>query len=543
MKIANTLSDRQMLLSLMGLALLLCLPMIIFDREPGNDVAAVYAPMIRELAAGNWEFGFNAERPPIFTLVGGIFGALGFDGFTAAKLASSLFFCLTLLPLYHLVDQLFNRRTAVVAGVMFVFCSYLLRYAGTGTRTTAKTFFLTLTVVALVGFFRKRSWQYALLGGAAAAGLLLTRNEGIGLAPLALLLLAAPAIRPSPDQGRAGVLTKAAAATVLFLVLVSPWLAYEYRCTGYLVTDSAQIKQFKFIKHRFFTPSNSPHGQAANSVIPIPTADRRQFDLRRIFVGGIKGLYPYYLIFVLPVLVWRVKRRQWNRFDSFLLAWIIGHTVIMLALTGIAGYPRRRYVLPVIPLMLGWGAAGVIASYRFLKRKFPRRGERIAHLVITVALLFFVWDGTMKARPSWRLRKRRYSQAVRETAAWLRENGRGRVLEKHRPLDKQFTKMYHNGRLPVVCSAEPQITYFAESDLTCPKGLGLLSVKQFSQFCARNRVNFIVVERRLLEQCPELASLETLPPEFSLEYSKWRHLERPIWLLGYGPSLKAAPSP
>ena len=561
MKLPKTLTERQTLLALMGLAFLICLPMVLLNDLPGRDVSYLYAPMIREFAAGNWEHAFYHRLPPLFPVVGGLIAVLGFTAFTAAKIASTLFFCLTLLPLYYLHKLVWDRRVATVACLMFVFCSRLLQYAGLGHRCTAKTFFLALTAFALAAFIRDHSWRNTLFCAVSAAGLTLVRSEGIILAVLVLGLLAGTVLWPGKEKkGKFAALLRPAAAGIFFLVVISPWLAYEYRQTGYLVTDSREIHIYEEVK-QFFFHSNAVQ---SNDVLPPATvletraisrplgADnttteplRQAIDWKSTFEEGIKGLFPLYLVFVIPVLVWRFRQRKWTRWESYLLAWLLGHNILfwgLVLLMRMNGVLRQRHLIAATPLMFGWGALGLIACYRFLVRKFPRRGCALASTLISLAICSLVWRGTKKARPLVNPEKRQEAKAVSDTARWLREIGRQRVPERH-PRLKSSLPVYHNGRLPILCSAVPAVTFLSGSDGICPSVRVDMSIEQLQTFCAEYRVNFVVVDRAMLKVCPNLVDPKNLPADFSIQYAKWHRIRRPVWLIGYTPNLRPERSP
>ena len=65
-------SDVMKLSGLILLALLLCLPMILFDNHPKKDASMYYLPMIRQFAAGNWDHAYYPMVPPLLPTVGGL---------------------------------------------------------------------------------------------------------------------------------------------------------------------------------------------------------------------------------------------------------------------------------------------------------------------------------------------------------------------------------------------------------------------------------------------------------------------------------------
>ncbi|MFO7821127.1 MAG: glycosyltransferase family 39 protein, partial [Lentisphaeria bacterium] len=101
------------------------------------------------------------------------------DAYTAGKLLAILFFALTVFPLYALIKNVFSTKTAVIACMLFVLCSRIMRYAGDGLLSTGKIFFLVSLAWVLYEIAVRPRWYKPLLLGGIAAGLSLIRAEGI----------------------------------------------------------------------------------------------------------------------------------------------------------------------------------------------------------------------------------------------------------------------------------------------------------------------------------------------------------------------------
>ncbi len=236
---------REMLFCLLlaVIAMLLCLPAVLLDKTPANDVASRYAPMVRELAAGNWDRVLLARVQPLMIIGAAALTALfGLDPYLALKIESALFFALTVFPLYFLYRRAFGMAVARWSIPGFILCSRILRYAGAGLRETGKIFFLILGLYGLICFVQNRSWRGALYIALGAAGLSLVRGEALIFAIMLLLgLLATDVVRHGQKaQCTIQFPRRAIAACTLWLLLMAPWMAYQYRVTGYPVTDFRQ---------------------------------------------------------------------------------------------------------------------------------------------------------------------------------------------------------------------------------------------------------------------------------------------------------------
>jgi len=241
---ARARRDLQVCLCFFALAFGLCMPMIVLDKLPPHDVSERYAPMVRELAAGNWQAAFMPRIQPLLVLLSAPWARLGFHPFTALKLTSVLLFAAGVFPLYHLSRRVFDRNVASWTVMAYVFCAKLMQYAGDGLRETGKTTFLLLALAGLMAFFRgERRFRQALQIGAGAAFLALIRGETLvySLAALAALLLMDSSVREHQQARRRWRFPRyAATAIAVFMLLISPWVFYICQATGYPVTDVRQ---------------------------------------------------------------------------------------------------------------------------------------------------------------------------------------------------------------------------------------------------------------------------------------------------------------
>ncbi len=226
----------------------LCVPMILGDRIPSHDAAGRYLPMIADFVAGNWRAAFHPRIQPLLTALAGCLATIGLPTFIAAKVVSSVFFAVTVFPLYAAVRRVFSRHYAFGAVALYLVCPRLLRIAGMGIRDSGRTFFLILGVWALLVFWQERRWSAALAAGVAAAGMTLARVEGAAAAAALMICLVAVSMRPHKQITKALALGRVVVGMVLGAVLIFPWLVYCTKATGYAVTGSQQIAVLRRIE-------------------------------------------------------------------------------------------------------------------------------------------------------------------------------------------------------------------------------------------------------------------------------------------------------
>jgi len=110
--------------------------------------------------------------------------------------------------------------------------------------------------------------------------------------------------------------------------------------------------------------------------------------LRSVFMG----FFPVFAVCAVIGAVWRICRREWTPGDSMLAVLLLGHALqVCLQILVCDGtlYVAPRYLLPAMPLELGWAIYGVLAFWNLLsspfRGKYPRlvRGLGILALILT----------------------------------------------------------------------------------------------------------------------------------------------------------------
>jgi hypothetical protein len=492
----------RLLAALMLLAVLLTLPAVILARDAGVDCSNWYAPMMRELAAGNWAGAFHPRIPPLFVISGVGLIFLGLSPFIAAKLASALWFAVGVLPVYGLQRQVFGHRVAALATLLYVLCTRLQRFAVEGIKDSAKTTLLVAMVWALLLVWQRPSWWR--IAGVAVSGALLALVWSGGSV---LLLLALGAVLWRDLRGRlvgrqAGWRWpwRTVAAGVLALTLLGPWLAYVRHATGLPLAEARHAE----VLRRLGVGMVVDRIQQTPAMPRDPT--RHQFSLAEVF----KGLYPPYLLLLLPVLFWRWRRRQLAGQEWALLGLIIAF-LILLQIS--VGWMSKRYVAAVLPLMLGWTAIALALSWQWLRERGWQRALTWGPIILFLAVL---WDGAKPIIPPDTAKRRNDLDSVYACAQWLRDHGQEAVLPGDQPLPSTDL-YYHSGRLPVIIADNPAVAMLADCGLFPARQLylhlpTLLAMAQIKQ------VRFIVWSKELVDRCPALADLDALPPELTLAF-------------------------
>jgi len=432
-------------IALASLAFLLALSLSFATNIPVRDVASRYAPMAEAFAAGNWEYAFHPKVPPLLPVVAGLFAmAIPFGGFFAAKLASSLFFALTVFPLHGIFKRSFNERTAAIACLLYVFCSHLLRLASSGLRESAKCFALALAVYGLLRIYQERGRLPGYLSlGAASALLALCRADGLILA--CVFGLAALSFELSAG-GKAPWRSVLAGLTAL--ALLTPTLAYNYAITGYPVPEGRIAEAFEKAEGFMSKPEPeetveatkaTPSAPMPSNSIPSPRQPAAMSASSILdFLGDLfKGMYPYFFVPAVLAIAWRTSRGRFSNEERILLAALLGHAALMVLQIAVFDhklYVSRRYLLPAAPLAFGWTAIVLEELYSRMKEKFGARAVKaMAAMAFLLAALLLLDAAAPIIKVKASDKRRAQDLATLECAAWIKADFKPEPGKNRRP--------------------------------------------------------------------------------------------------------------
>ncbi|GAB4406894.1 MAG: hypothetical protein Kow00123_19640 [Anaerolineales bacterium] len=246
-----------------------------------------------------------------------------------------------------------------------------LLWAGASGMETALFAALALAVLGgALGLAREeRLWAWlgwGLLGGAA----FLTRPEG--LLPLGLAgacLVVARRADWTRDRRRAA-LARYGLAAAGFLALAIPYLVFNWKASGTILPNTFYAKQAEY--------------REVAEALPWLVRAARVAGVQ--FVGGMALLVPG------MVAAWRdiVRRRDWMGFLP--LAWWAA-TVALYATRLPVTYQHGRYVMPVIPVLLVYGAPGTALLVNAAHGRVGRILSRAVALAACAVFAAFVVVG------------------------------------------------------------------------------------------------------------------------------------------------------
>ena len=467
------------------LSLLLCSLLGLLNDIPERDVSGRYAPMATAFSEGDWDYAFHPRVPPLLPVGAGITVWLtGCSGFVAAKAVSILFFALCVFPLYGIFLRAFNDNIARWGCVLLMFSSHFIRIAVGGLRDSGKGLAMIIACYAIVCVWQQRARLSGYIWCACGAALLtLTRGDCV---LYALLFLATIFVFELYRRGAFFFPWRTVMMLFVYLLCLSPQLAYNYRTIGYPVPEV----RYGMILNKFeqqlglnFYNRNAivklPGMQADVNLVATATAvatlqpnhiampgnpaldisdepsaaSKSGYAVTEFIDSLFKGFYPYFFLFAFPVIIMRIYRREWKVEESILLAVLLGHAllvVMQILVFDKSLYVSRRYLIPVAPLALGWSAIGMLALWEWLRTKVPvllanRAAAPVVFAGCAIALLADSAGPTIKDYTSYKKSTER--NATLQIAEFIRDDFGGRAMRINRELD---CFSYRSNRRPLI---------------------------------------------------------------------------------------------
>jgi cytochrome b len=497
--------------------------------------------------------------PPLTPVLAGIFCKLGFSTWTSMKLVSCIFFLAGIYWVYRLACLRLPPEKAQWCSLLFVACPRLLRYGMAGQLDAAKIFLLLFVFERTISFMQSKRWMLLFHATIGAALLALCRNEGVGYLPLmGLFLLFSEWLFPTKEISVWKKLMKGVGQNVfvlsICLLIWSPWMAYEYRISGYPVLGTKHIAVLKrvipflnikeipsvseyLVKFKRAGNSynkelkSSKEGTTSLSSTKDTNLDKNKYlskPFKKIFekperysvhskiVGTIKGIYmPYFFVVILGIYSLLISK-NWTRIDflfaavfifNILLQWFIVINVL------------KRLVAPTIPFYFPWFIFGfdLVKSYFAEKVAFEniKKARNVGYSILSLVVLIMIWDGMSHTRKSLRGKY----DTVKQIALWIKENREQLDFNEAEPL--KLTKDiigYHNGRQPVIATFKPQIATWAEADLLLIRSKPPKTHLEIVNHFIKHNLDLLILDSKFRKAFP---GFNPNTPHFKLISNEW----------------------
>jgi 4-amino-4-deoxy-L-arabinose transferase-like glycosyltransferase len=471
----SCLSEKQILLLLLGMTFALRLCVILMARGVANDGAG-YGFMARDFMKGDYQEGLSSTLHPFYPWLISLLSPGASSVELTGRLISLFFGTVTLLPVYGLVKKTVGQKEATLAALFYCFHPYLITYSGMLLSEATYWGLLTLAVYLFwMGLKRESLWE-TMSSALFLALAYLTRPEGIGY----LFVFAAwAAIYGGVSKGWPRKIVLIMGLLCLFFAVSSPYLLYIRRETGrWLISKKALETQVHYLA------ADQTKQEARKPAFKKPLVEKRKPSvwvsrlgemakniLRYIPFTTYHYLKAYHATLWIFLFFGLFRRRQEGediRYEGLLASMIFLH-LFSLATFIPSIY---RFSLPLIPVSLLWAGSGVFALQRFLK---ARNVADPAKWIVLLILLIILVQLPLGLRA-----ERRDRGEQRMAGQWLRQNT---------PADA------------VIMSNSPQEAFYAEREfVVLPPALPYLksggpSCQEVMNFARERKVGYLLVNQ------------------------------------------------
>ena len=402
-----------------GLALVLGVQLVAAVRQwsiTSDEINHLHAGY-RYLTCG--DFGWNPEHPPLVKLVAALpllamqvndpaAGACGMANsktidfhvghdfifansermLMSGRAAASVFVFGLLALVWFGARRMFGVEAAIIASSLLVFEPNILAHGALVTTDMAASFGFLAAVLALYLYFESRVGFYLILAGLATGVALAVKHSGVLLAPAMLALaILDPVFASSSGKGRARrILENLAAIAIVGLIAVGVlWMTYGVRYSGrphgaetwgnQSVAESNSMLATRIIpgmEKAHVLPE--PYLKGFQDILVDPEVfPRPAFLLGRVYRGGRWFYFPMAALikFSAITLIFGVAAcfawRFWKQRRRELLFLTVPPAIFLVASCASDMNMGIRHILPVLPFLILFGAAGtwaVLSQYR-----------------------------------------------------------------------------------------------------------------------------------------------------------------------------------
>src|SRR3989344_2612659 len=284
------------------------------------------------------------DAPPLGFLVQHIFFNLFGDSVVIARLPFVLAGIVSVFLVYFFLKKLTNQKTAVIAGLFYVVCSYSVWAGQAGYMEGLQELFIVGSLLSGGLFlFLNSSKKYIYIWALFLGGALLTKYTAIFLVPP--ILIYAFLYRETFKKYWRDVLI----SIILMIVLLSPVIIYNIHVYGLRGHFDAALssmvgmhpEDFKIISDR--SVSSDPISNISNMFL--------------ILARNVS--YPFLVLFLIcfVVLVWRIRSKGFGNFES----WVVVNMLFLILMFGFAGVAVRflSVLVPFIVLIIALGLSHI----------------------------------------------------------------------------------------------------------------------------------------------------------------------------------------
>ena len=387
------------------------------DKAINND-GLLYISAAQQFASGHFKEGLALYPMPLFSLLITAVHFVVHNWVLAGRFLSSTALLMALIPLYMLTSELFNRKAAFWACLLFSLAPAPNIWSVDIIRGPAFVFFFAWAV-----FFAQRSIRSIkltdfLLTVLFAGISIFLRIEGVIFIPFYVLFIIGLAV-VKPRERIAlfkNILIWIAfplLGLLILLVFLGPERVYFNRMDQ-VVLEAQNIFNFKFLDnyHRIyqelkaFEDSSPFTGSGKQNIIAITRHYMSIIYLLGLLEGLIKVLFPF---FIIPL--YCGFKRPFFRNQVLILVFVASYLLMVYCYAIKVDFVRARFLLAPAFLLYPWIGAGMEKLFTFMKRYSK---PKMFSIVFT---LFFIVTPVCKTVHSLG----KHDNVIVKTGEWLRE--------------------------------------------------------------------------------------------------------------------------
>lgn len=401
------------------------------DRIPNNLLGdeGAFIERASYISSGREEFSFFDVGVYSYPLASSFYQAgilkLFNDTFFGWRFSSVLSAVLTVIPLYLLTKDLFNRKVAVLAGLMLVTLPYFITFARLGYNNAQSIFPVALCVYFVYTGAQRKSALYLALAGIAAgigfytytAGRLGAIIGGLYLVYLIGSALSTRLFRKDADIKKFAWRDTKIYVLALFIFVVFALMTFLPHMIFTNVT-APELLRYKLLEslfpNSFYAMSVYPETELYRDFLPIQVYDQTFFfraDLyARFLISGVvrsvlayhqqfqtMGLYNFSplagwvgVVFYTVGFVMTVRYIRQKEFVLLFIWWFFGNLLLSMINTF---PPRYQHTVPVMPVIAIWIALGLSTFVDALRQLIQNLLKKVLH--IPPQRIGFVFSGVV----------------------------------------------------------------------------------------------------------------------------------------------------
>jgi len=405
------LLSKNKIVLIMFLTALISRAFLVFTARGIATDGCSYAWLADKIASGNLHEIINSILPPLFPIFTAGASYIFRDIELSGRVVSCLFGSLTVFPLFVLVNNIFDRKIALVTVLFFVVHPYLTQASGEVLTEALYYFFITSTVSFFWITLHKKKKLHFLAVGFLLALTFLTRFEGFFLIILILAWIWLTNLSSFRTEFQ-WKLISSFFCLIAFFVCLFPYIFFVSKDAGKLQVSSRQ----QHYEETYFKPTTA--GQTPLQKAGKLLKGKILHSVPRIPFFITKAYYPVFLILLFFGLIGRRRLSGYNIGEFYILSYIVFRLIVLLIFAGI----NTRLLFAFVPIALSWAGTGFWEIDYRLQDKFKDKNlstgiGNINRFSIIVLVIITAICLPRALRPI-----RAHRAVQKEAGYWLKEN-------------------------------------------------------------------------------------------------------------------------